>query len=249
MNSIELDSEDIMKNIVMKSNKETSNDTLKLKSGIYKIVNKVDGKYYVGRSCNIPKRWKTHKRDLLYNRHHNDYLQRAWNKYGEHNFEFVVVEYVKNKTSLLIDAEERYVQKFIEERNLGINNCYNMNENSYGGPSIPNNQFRKGIPHSVEDKQKISKGLLGNTNTKGKPISKSHRENIINGSPKGKDNHAYNHKIYNFYNKYTSEYFTGNLYDLCKKEGIKVNSVFHKVINGKYSHYKGWMFIPPSLRL
>jgi len=189
------------------------------------------------------KRWKTHNRDLSYNRHHNDYLQRAWNKYGHDNFEFVVVEYVENKQSLLIDAEERYIQKFIEERNSGNNNCYNMNENSYGGPSIPNNQFRKGIPHSIEDKQKISNGLLGNTNTKGKPISKSHRENIVEGSPKGKDNHAYNHKIYNFYNKNTNEHFTGNLYDLCKKEGITVNSVFHKVIKGERTHHKGWMFI------
>jgi group I intron endonuclease len=243
MNSIELDSEDIMNDTKMKSNKEISKDTLNQKSGIYKIINKLDGKYYVGRSRNIVKRWKTHNRDLSYNRHHNDYLQRAWNKYGHDNFEFVVVEYVENKQSLLIDAEERYIQKFIEERNSGNNNCYNMNENSYGGPSIPNNQFRKGIPHSIEDKQKISNGLLGNTNTKGKPISKSHRENIVEGSPKGKDNHAYNHKIYNFYNKNTNEHFTGNLYDLCKKEGITVNSVFHKVIKGERTHHKGWMFI------
>jgi|688.fasta_scaffold329279_1 group I intron endonuclease len=243
MSLTEKESDDIMKNIKILSNKKISIDTINQKSGIYKIINKVDGKYYVGRSKNMHKRWKTHMRDLLYNRHSNIHLQRAWNKYGYDNFEFIVVEYVDNIDSLLINMEEKYINTFIEDRNRGIDNCYNISETSYGGPSILNNQFRKGIPHNEIDKQKISKGLLGNTNTKGKPISKSHREKIIINSLKKKDNPSYNHKIYKFYNKYTNEYFTGNLYDLCKKENVLINSPFHRVIKGERNHYKGWIYL------
>ena len=48
--------------------------------GIYKIINKVNGKYYVGSSLNINKRWSVHKSALSKNKHHNDHLQNAWNK-------------------------------------------------------------------------------------------------------------------------------------------------------------------------
>ena len=65
-------------------------------SGIYKIINKINGKYYVGSSVNIKdypnNRWSRHIADLNANRHHNDYLQRAWNKYGQDAFEFIIIE-------------------------------------------------------------------------------------------------------------------------------------------------------------
>ena len=60
-------------------------------SGIYKIVNKINGKYYVGSSKNIPVRWSDHKETLNKSSHYNVHLQRSWKKYGNHNFEFVIV--------------------------------------------------------------------------------------------------------------------------------------------------------------
>ena len=68
-------------------------DTTKTKkkiSGIYKIVNKVNGKYYVGRSKNITGshngRWYHHTHKLKYNSHNNKHLQSAWNKSSLDNF-------------------------------------------------------------------------------------------------------------------------------------------------------------------
>lgn len=47
-------------------------------SGVYKIVNRVNGKYYVGSSNHILKRWTRHKNDLDNNKHRNIHLQRGW---------------------------------------------------------------------------------------------------------------------------------------------------------------------------
>lgn len=61
-------------------------------SGIYCIENKINGKKYIGLSNNIYKRWSYHLEDFEAHRHKNIHLQRAWNKYGEKNFEFSIIE-------------------------------------------------------------------------------------------------------------------------------------------------------------
>ena len=60
--------------------------------GVYKIINKVNGKFYIGSSKNIYKRWDQHRNSLRNHCHDNEYLQNAWNKYGENNFEFEIIE-------------------------------------------------------------------------------------------------------------------------------------------------------------
>lgn len=78
--------------------------------GIYKITNSVNGKLYIGSSKDINKRWKKHFSDLKNNKHHSKYLQNAWNKYGEDNFRFEVVELV-NDEELLFNAEQKWLNK------------------------------------------------------------------------------------------------------------------------------------------
>lgn len=60
--------------------------------GIYEIKNKTNGKIYIGLSESIYDRWRSHRNMLNRNCHFNIFLQRAWNKYGEENFEFNIVE-------------------------------------------------------------------------------------------------------------------------------------------------------------
>lgn len=62
-------------------------------SGIYCIENLSTNKKYIGQSVNISERWKKHISELNNGLHHNDYLQKAWNKYGIENFKFYVLEY------------------------------------------------------------------------------------------------------------------------------------------------------------
>lgn len=59
-------------------------------SGIYEIVNLVNGKRYIGSAVRIAARWRCHRHDLNSGKHHSQALQRAWAKYGPDAFEFRV---------------------------------------------------------------------------------------------------------------------------------------------------------------
>lgn len=74
--------------------------------GIYKIQSKIKPeKLYIGSSCNIRKRFNTHKRDLKLNKHHSIILQRHYNKYGEEDLEYAIVEECDN----LVEKEQYYL--------------------------------------------------------------------------------------------------------------------------------------------
>ena len=75
--------------------------------GIYEIINKVNKKRYIGQSVDVYKRWHGHKNKLNSNSHRNSYLQHAWNKYGEDNFEFNLI--LECSESELDDMEKYYI--------------------------------------------------------------------------------------------------------------------------------------------
>jgi group I intron endonuclease len=79
-------------------------------SGIYEIINLVNGKRYVGSAVRIEGRWKEHRRDLRAGRHKNRHLQNAWIKYGEAAFEFRVLEIVP-RLGLLIEREQAHLDR------------------------------------------------------------------------------------------------------------------------------------------
>lgn len=59
---------------------------------IYLIRNTVNGKLYVGRTIDPKRRQRHHFSDLKSGTHHNQYLQNAFNMYGEGAFVFEVIE-------------------------------------------------------------------------------------------------------------------------------------------------------------
>lgn len=86
---------------------------------IYKIVNLVNDKFYVGSTVNKKVRFRQHRKLLRGNRHHCKHLQAAWNKYGEEKFYFRVVEEVPAGASLQF-VEETYLLQHV-----GKPYCYN----------------------------------------------------------------------------------------------------------------------------
>lgn len=107
--------------------------------GIYKIVNKLNQRVYIGQSKDIKNRWMRHKSCLNNNSHENKYLQNAWNKYGEGNFEFIVIE-----ECLLEDLDSK--EKFWISEYDSMNNGYNLAEGGNGC---------RGYKHSKDEIEKM----------------------------------------------------------------------------------------------
>lgn len=110
---------------------------------IYGIVNKINGHKYVGSAVNFYKRKSLHLRQLKNKKHHSDYLQRAWDKYGSENFEFIILEKVENKEDL-IPREQWWIDN--------SNNEYNVCK--IAGSSL-------GVKRSEETKEKCRLAHLG----------------------------------------------------------------------------------------
>lgn len=105
-----------------------------MKSGIYKITNIKNGKFYIGSSKDIEFRWSEHKKHLNGDYHINKKLQNAWNFYGKENFEFTIVEIV-NENDLLV-REQFYLNMFKPHmKEIG----YNINPNANGGDTLTHN--------------------------------------------------------------------------------------------------------------
>ena len=77
--------------------------------GIYKIINLINNKFYVGSAEIFARRKRIHWWRLRRGDHSNAKLQAAWNKYGESAFVFAVVEEVQDKENLLA-AENRWLE-------------------------------------------------------------------------------------------------------------------------------------------
>lgn len=83
--------------------------------GIYKIENLINGNVYIGQSRDIERRIKCHKSKLANNKHYNEHLQSAVNKYGIDNFSFDIIETCG--ISELDQKEIDYIKKYDSYKN------------------------------------------------------------------------------------------------------------------------------------
>lgn len=125
---------------------------------------------YVGSSVHVDRRWHVHRCLLRSGKHHSAHLQAAWNKYGEHSFDFFVLE--RCKPSELLGVEQFFIDLLTPSLN-------------HGPAAAPT----RGRTLSAETKAKISAARLGRKLSeefravlsaahRGRSLSERHRASI-----------------------------------------------------------------------
>jgi group I intron endonuclease len=99
----------------------------KQKGGVvYKITNEVDGKFYIGSTNNLIKRYYTHINHIRSGKNTCIKLIRAVNKHGEDNFKFEIVceclthEVLKTEQEYIDNLKPHYNVAKVAGSNLGI---------------------------------------------------------------------------------------------------------------------------------
>jgi group I intron endonuclease len=130
-----------------------------LGSGVYQIRNLVNGHIYIGHATSFYYRWHEHLSELRNNHHYNDYLQNAWNKYGEENFVFEILTHCSTEIMVW------YEQAFMDLMNPEYNIC-KIAESTVGFKHSEETkqqmrETRKGAKRSPETCLRISLGTTG----------------------------------------------------------------------------------------
>ena len=107
-------------------------------TGIYRITNLINNKVYIGQSINIENRFLRHRNELRRNKQNNSYLQNAWNKYGEKNFEFAILEVCTEEE--LDDKECAYIQLF---NSMNRDNGYNLESGGHANKHMSDDSRAK----------------------------------------------------------------------------------------------------------
>lgn len=212
-----------------------------MKSGVYKILNLINGKCYIGSSENIKRRLKDHSVYLKNNKHPSTHLQNAYNKYGKVAFVFGVIEYCE------IDKLEQLEESFLSK--IPKNKQYNQRAIS---------KSNRGMKWSEETKQKLKGRIPWNVGLKGvqKPtysIPKGERISIRTEFKKG--NAAWNKgtkglvkpnkgsfqpKSFSVLSPSNMVYEGVNLSRFCKEFGLSY-SIMQKIVFYKTrQEYNGW---------
>jgi group I intron endonuclease len=101
---------------------------MKFPMGVFQIRNIANGKIFIGSSMNLDAIWNRHKFQLTMGGHANKELQDDWNKLGEDNFEFEILEALKESEDPAIDnkkeveiLEEMIIEKLQPFEEKGYN--------------------------------------------------------------------------------------------------------------------------------
>lgn len=194
--------------------------------GIYCIENLINHKRYVGQSKDIGARWRYHKSELRRNIHGNDYLQKAWNKYGEDNFQFYILE---ECTIDIINDRERY---YIILYNTINRDCgYNIESGGNANKIMPDSTKRK-ISENHADVSGENNPMYGVRMSKESIDKTLSHPNYKNRKIRGEDNYRASisecdaREIKNYFSDGHASYY-GELRDIAEKYHTTVQIVSH----------------------
>ena len=141
-------------------------------SGIYRIRNLTNNKFYIGSAVNLNKRKNQHFHYLRNNKHHNKPLQNSYNKYGESSFIFEIMCFCYKED--LIKNEQFYIDKYKPHYNI----C-KIAGSSLGRKPTKETILKMKITHSKRNcKHSEETKLKMSISAKGKVISEQQRIKI-----------------------------------------------------------------------
>lgn len=156
---------------------------------LYQITNKLNGKHYIGKTCQgFKRRWSRHRWEAV--RNSKCRIHKAINKYGLENFE---------AKAILIGPSLEWINE-MEIRAIKLYDSFNNGYNdTKGGDGGLGSKARLGKTHTAEARNKIAAARLGKPSPKlgvklsnetrekirvanlGKKLSKEHKEKISAG--------------------------------------------------------------------
>jgi len=146
--------------------------------GVYKIINKINGKIYVGQSWHLKNRIKSHFENKKMK---NTHLYQSIKKYGEDNFIVEMIEIEDPTQEKLDELEIRLIEEYKStDRKFG----YNIREGGSKGrhSNDTKNKMREkqlGKKHSTESIRKMSKSMMGENHPNfGKHLSDETKKKI-----------------------------------------------------------------------
>ena len=119
--------------------------------GIYKITCVPNKKIYIGSSIDVHRRWWRHRGELNTQKHNNQYLQNAYNKYGKEAFMWEIIEECCKEQ--LRSREQHYLDVLQPFNERGYNLCTDSSN-----PML-------GRTHKEETKAKMRHARALQTNT------------------------------------------------------------------------------------
>lgn len=211
-----------------------------MKSGVYQITNKQNGKFYIGSSRNIIKRWYTHLSKLKKNKHENPHLQNSFNKYGQDTLKLSFILLTSDK-QLMLHTEQQLLNKFV-----GMKKCYNINDGVTDLNGTRNPFYGKHHTETAKQKMSVAKQTLysgKNHPQYGKPKSEITRTRISKsriGQFVGSNHCMFDTTIYTFTNE--TKTFTGTRFDFYTKYQLNPSNVSW-LIKGIHKSVKGWRLV------
>ena len=153
---------------------------------IYAIINVVNEKHYVGQASDKLKRFREHKKTLRGNYHCNVLLQRAFNKYEEDKFIFVVLENLLSCDQLNA-REQHWIDLLKPEYNLApvAGSLLGYKHSEEARENMSKAHIGKSH-HSEEEKQKRAERMKGNKFAVGQKQTAAHieaRAKVLRGRP------------------------------------------------------------------
>jgi len=193
-----------------------------------------------------------HRIDLRKQSHKNVHLQSAWNKYGEKNFDFIIiVEFHHDVNRNYLLTEE---QKYLDVAKSEKCKCYNLCFDASGGEltelsrqkiSFKNRGERNGFYGMRHSDNSIAKMKFFRKNRVGKlapNYGKKHSKETIErykNMRNGSKNSAYDTKVYNLFNVDTNQVVSDTMFNLRTRFQFN-RKVLSQLINGHIKSYRRW---------